>query len=180
MVTSIAEATAQLTAPGQMVEMETVDVEGYPVRSWKNAPPNLRAVLEQSAARGDLGFLVYEDETMTFGEHFRAAAHLAHILRDRYGVAKGDRVAIAMRNFPEWSVAFWAAAAAGAVIVPLNAWWTGAELEYGLSDSGSKVLFADEQRIAALDEHLDGLGLAGVIEARGRGAHPRAQRFEDV
>ena len=48
-----------------------------------------------------------------------------------------------MRNFPEWSMAFWAAAAAGAVVVPLNAWWTGAELEYGLEDSGSAVLFAD-------------------------------------
>ncbi|HYD09342.1 MAG TPA: hypothetical protein VEA78_04510, partial [Acidimicrobiales bacterium] len=84
MVASIAEAHAQLTAPGQMFEMETVEIDGYPIRTWKNAPPNLRTVLEQSAARGDLGFLVYEDETMTFGEHFRAAAHLARILQERY------------------------------------------------------------------------------------------------
>ena len=38
-----------------------------------------------------------------------------------------------MRNFPEWSIAFWAAAAAGAIVVPLNAWWTADELEYGLA-----------------------------------------------
>src|SRR5690349_3778987 len=125
---TIEEAHATLTAPGQMFEMETVDVDGHPIRMWKNAPRSLRAVLEQSRARGDVGFLVYEDETMSFEEHFRACAHLAHILQERYGVQKGDRVAIAMRNYPEWSVAFWAAAAVGAVIVPLNAWWTAPEL----------------------------------------------------
>ena len=166
MTASIEEATAQLTAPGQMFEMETVEIDGYPVRTWKNAPPNLRAVLEQSAARGDLGFLVYEDESMTFGEHFRAAAHLANILRDRYGVEKGDRVAIAMRNYPEWSVAFWAAAACGAVIVPLNAWWTAPELVYGFEDSGSKVVFLDEERAERLQDELPKLGLAGAIVAK--------------
>src|SRR4051794_36242571 len=181
MVTSIEEAHAQLTAPGQMFEMETVDVDGYPVRTWKNAPPNLRAVLEQSAVRDDIGFLVYEDETMTFGEHFRAAAHLAHILRDRYGVAKGDRVAIAMRNYPEWSVAFWAAAAVGAVIVPLNAWWTAPELVYGFQDSGSKVVFLDEERAERLADELPALGLAGVIVAKAKGHLPSGiERFEDV
>ena len=181
MVTSIEEAHAQLTAPGQMFEMETVEIDGYSVRTWKNAPPNLRAVLEQSAARGDLGFLVYEDETMSFGEHFRAAAHLATILRDRYGVQKGDRVAIAMRNYPEWSVAFWAAAAAGAVVVPLNAWWTAPELVYGFEDSGSKVVFLDEERAARLADDLPALGLAGVIVAKAKGAlPPGVERFEDV
>ena len=181
MVASIEEAHAQLTAPGQMFEMETVEIDGYSVRTWKNAPPNLRAVLEQSAARGDLGFLVYEDETMTFGEHFRAAAHLATILRDRYGVQQGDRVAIAMRNYPEWSVAFWAAAAAGAVVVPLNAWWTAPELVYGFEDSGSKVVFLDEERAARLADDLPALGLAGIIVAKAKGELPSGvERFEDV
>ena len=190
MVTSIGEAHAQLTAPGQMFELETVEIDGCSVRTWKNAPPNLRAVLEQSAARGDLGFLVYappriegasEDETMSFGEHFRAAAHLATILRDRYGVPKGDRVAIAMRNYPEWSVAFWAAAAAGAVVVPLNAWWTAPELVYGFEDSGSKVVFLDEERVGRLADDLPALGLAGVIVAKAKGDLPaEVQRFEDV
>jgi acyl-CoA synthetase (AMP-forming)/AMP-acid ligase II len=59
-----------------------------------------------------------------------------------------------MRNFPEWSVAFWAAASIGAVGVPLNAWWTGPELEYGLADSGSVVLFCDAERGDRLRAHL--------------------------
>ena len=133
---SIAEVHAALTAPGQMFEMEEVEIRGIPTRTWKHAPPSLRAVLEQSRAHGDLDFLVYEDEALTFAEHFAAVATLAHRLVDDFGVRKGDRVAIAMRNFPEWSVAFWAAAAAGAVVVPLNAWWTGPELEYGLERLG--------------------------------------------
>lgn len=178
---SIEEAHAQLTAPGSMFEMVTVDVDGHPVRTWKNTPPSLRVVLEQSRGRGDLGFLVYEDETLTFEEHFRAAAHLATILRDRFGVTKGDRVAIAMRNYPEWSIAFWAAAAAGAVIVPLNAWWSAPELVYGFEDSGSKVVFLDEERADRLADDLPALGLAGAIVAKPTKAPPAGiERWEDV
>jgi len=182
MVASIAEAHAQLTAPGQMFEMETVEIGGHPIRAWKNAPPTLRHVIEGSRAHGDLVFLVYEDETLTFEQHFRAVAHLATILRDRYGVQTGDRVAIAMRNFPEWSIAFWAAAAAGAVVVPLNAWWTGPELVYGLQDSGSTVVFLDEERAERLRDELAGLGLKGAIVAKaGDGDLPAGvERFEDV
>ena len=181
MAMTIEEAHATLTAPGQMFEIETVEVDGHPVKTWKNAPPSLRAVLEQSQGRGDLGFLVYEYETLTFEEHFRAAAHLARILVERYGVAKGDRVAIAMRNYPEWSVAFWAAAAVGAVIVPLNAWWTAPELVYGFEDSGSKVVFLDEERAERLADELPKLGLAGAIVAEASKAPPAGvERWEDV
>jgi long-chain acyl-CoA synthetase len=149
---SLAEATAALTAPGQLFEMEEVEIRGIPTRVWKNAPPTLRDILASSRKHGDAAFLVYEDERMSFDEHFRAAATLATRLVERFGVAKGDRVAIAMRNFPEWAIAFWAAAAAGAVVVPLNAWWTGAELTYALDDSGAKLLFADQERVARLSD----------------------------
>ena len=164
---SIAEVHAALTAPGQMFEMEEVEIRGIPTRTWKLAPPSLRAVLEQSLANGDLTFLVYEDQSLTFAEHFAAVATLAHRLVDDFGVRKGDRVAIAMRNFPEWSIAFWAAAAAGAVVVPLNAWWTGPELEYGLSDSGSVIAFVDEERHERLTDHYASLpNLRGIIVAK--------------
>jgi long-chain acyl-CoA synthetase len=164
---SVAEANAALTAPGQMFEMEEVTIRGLPYRAWKNAPPSLRALLELSRGYGERTFLVYEDERTSFEEHFQQAATLARRLVDRYGVNKGDRVAIAMRNFPEWAVSFWAAAAAGAIVVPLNAWWTGPELEYGLADSGAKVLVADGQRLERLTPHLPGLKeLTGVIGVR--------------
>ena len=136
---TLAEATATLTAPGQLFEMEDLTIRGVPTRTWKTAPATLRAVLELSALHGDKDFLVYEDERITFAEHFGRSPPWPTPSIDRFGVTKGDRVAIAMRNLPEWVMAFWASIAVGAVVVPLNAWWTGPELAYGLSDSGASA-----------------------------------------
>ncbi|MEY4619026.1 MAG: propionyl-CoA synthetase [Pseudomonadota bacterium] len=135
-----------LCAPGMPFEMETVEIEGVPTRVWKNALPNL-AVLAAHAntSFGDREFVVYEDERVTYAAWYRAVATLAHALQER-GVKKGDRVALAMRNLPEWPVAFFAAAVTGAIVVPLNAWWTGEELAFGLADSGAAVLICDAER----------------------------------
>lgn len=152
---SLAEVTAELTAPGQLFEMEELEIRGVPTRTWKSAPPTLRAVLELSVGHGDQDFLVYEDERISFSQHFAMVAALANTLVDRFGIKKGDRVAIAMRNLPEWVIAFWASIAVGAVVVPLNAWWTGPELSYGLSDSGASVLFCDEERQQRVLPHVD-------------------------
>ena len=171
---TITQVHAALTAPGQMFEMDDVTVRGVALRAWKNAPASLRAVLESSRAQGERAFLVYAPpvgptERYTFERHYREAAQLAHVLRDRFGVQPGDRVAIAMRNFPEWSLAFWAAASAGAVVVPLNAWWTGAELQYGLEDSGAVLAFTDAQRLDALVPELASLpALRAVVVAKDR------------
>ena len=137
-----------------MFEMEDVDIRGVATRVWKNCPANLRVVLELSRGHGDNDYLVYEDERTTYEEHFRIAASIANELRDRFGVEKGDRVAIAMRNLPEWAMAFWGAAVAGGVVVPLNAWWTSPELHYGLADSGTIVAFVDAARLDRLAPHL--------------------------
>ncbi|RMD84909.1 MAG: long-chain fatty acid--CoA ligase [Candidatus Dadabacteria bacterium] len=160
------DPSAVLTAPGAMFEIEETVVRGIPMKVWKNTPPSLRDVLEQSRAHGDKTFLVYEDERWTFEEHFRAAASLGRLLVERWGVRKGDRVAIAMRNYPEWSISFWAAAVAGAIVVPLNAWWSGEELEYGLADSGAKILFCDEQRAERVAPALERVPLEKVVVAR--------------
>ncbi|MBV9872990.1 MAG: acyl--CoA ligase [Frankiaceae bacterium] len=171
---------ASLTATGQMFELASAEVRGEQLRVWKNAPASLRDLIELSRLHGEKTFVVYEDERTTFEEHFRQVATLSHRLIDDYGVAKGDRVAIAMRNLPEWSVAFWAAAAAGAVVVPLNAWWTAPELVYGLADSGSKVAFVDGERLDRLAAELPTLDLE-VVVARAEGVVPSGvARYEQV
>ncbi len=163
---SIAEADAALTASGQLFEMEERDIRGVPTRTWKNAPPNLRTVIDMSLGHGNATFLVYEDERTTFAEHYRTACTLAHRLQDTFGVRQGDRVAIIMRNLPEWILAFWGATLAGAIVVPLNAWWSGEELHYGLEDSGSKVAFVDTERLLRIRPFLGGLlDLTAVIVA---------------
>jgi len=178
---SLSEVDAQLTAPGSPFEIEERRIRGIPTRTWKNAPPCLPAVLDQSRGYGDATFLVYEDERICFEEHYRRAVGLARVMVEAWGVAKGDRVAIAMRNFPEWSLAFWAATCAGAVVVPLNAWWKGEELAYGLSDSGARVLFCDAERAHRLAPQLPGLDLAKVVVARDEATPPAGElRFEEV
>ncbi len=175
-----AEATTILTTPGEMFEIEDKVIRGVPTRVWKHAPPSLTAVLELSRLHGDATFLVYEDERMSFEKHFRTVARLSSAMRERFGVTKGDRVALAMRNYPEWVITFWAAAAVGAVVVPLNAWWTGPELAYGLEDSGTKVLVADAERAERLAPHLDKLALGAVVVARARGVGEKQHDFAEV
>jgi long-chain acyl-CoA synthetase len=165
-VVSIAEANRILTAPGMPFEMETVTIRGIPTRVYKNAPPHLRAIFELGKAWGKRDFIVYEGERLTFDDHYRASVTFGRVLAEKFGVRKGDRVAIAMRNFPEWSIAFWGAAAIGAVVVPINAWGTGPELEYCISDSGSKVVVVDGERLERLKPHLSELKVAGVVAAR--------------
>ena len=123
---------------------------------WKNAPSTLRDVLEGSTRHGEHDFLVYEDYRVTFMEHYRRAATLSHRLVDA-GVRAGDRVAIASRNLPDWVSAYWGILTAGAIAVPLNAWWTGDELRYGLGDSGARVLFVDEERLDRVRPLFDDL-----------------------
>ena len=179
---SIAAAHAILTAPGQPFEMATLPIRGIPTRTWKNAPPTLRDVFLAGRAHGDKTFLVHDDERVTFAAFARAAAALAARLTAD-GIAKGDRVAIVMRNLPEWPVAFFAAQLCGAIVTPLNAWWTGGELEYGLTDSGTKLLLIDAERLARLEAHLPAcpdLEHIYVTRSTELAGDPRVRRLEDV
>ena len=153
---TLADATAQLTAPGQMFEVERANVLGVEMRVWKHAPTNLRQVLDLSLRHSSKDFLVYETQRLTFDDHYRAAATFARRLVD-LGVTKGDRVAIAARNLPQWAIGFWGAIIAGAVAVPLNAWWTSEELHYGLSDSAAAFAIVDEERLERVRPLLDKL-----------------------
>jgi long-chain acyl-CoA synthetase len=111
------------------------------------APPNMRLVWESTAPFADRTYIVYEDERYSYSDIAAQVRSLAHALHTRFGVGSGDRVAIAMRNYPEWITAYWATISIGAAVVGMNAWWTPAEMEYGLSDSSPKVLIADDERL---------------------------------
>jgi len=176
----VSELEASLTARGQPFEIVETTIRGIPTRTWRNAPTSLRDVWDSSAAYGDRDFLVYDGERLTFADAHHQVAALAGHLRDDFGLGPGSRFAIAMRNFPEWALSFWAGVALGAVAVPLNAWWTGPELAYGLSDSGSRVLLADGERLERLEGHLGPLGLAGVVAVRTPSPPPGAVRFTDL
>jgi long-chain acyl-CoA synthetase len=147
---SYTEAVARVTAPGQRFEVEEIAVAGVTYRAFRNAPPTLADLVAPARGRGDAPFLIYEDERWSFADvmgHVDAAAALLH---ERYGVRPGDRVAIAMRNYPEWVIAFAAITSIGAISVSLNAWWSEEELEYAIGDCTPAVVIADAQRAALM------------------------------
>ncbi len=142
------EASAALTAPGQPFELIDASVNGITMQVFKNAPPHLGYVFGAARQHGDKPFLVYEDERVNFTEAMQQVDALSCLLVNTYGIKKGDRVAVAMRNYPEWVMSFAAIISIGAVSVSMNSWWTADEMEFALEDSGSKVLICDDQRLA--------------------------------
>lgn len=169
---------AELVSPGGEFEIVPREINGIPMRVYATGPTTLREVVEASRSFGDGDFLVYRNERWTYAEHYRLVARIAASLREREGLVRGDRVAIAMRNYPEWSAVFWAVQAAGMIAVPLNAWWTGDELVYGLRDCGAKLLFADAERTEVLAPHRHELPDLALVEVRGAGAPSGARSFE--
>ncbi len=132
-------------------------VRGVPMRVFAAAPPTLRSLWQLTAGHGDKTYIVYEDERLSYAEVHAGVRSLAHYLHETCGVGRGDRVAIAMRNYPEWVISYWATVSIGAAVVGMNAWWTTAEMEFGLTDSRPKVLIADDERLERVLPVLDGL-----------------------
>lgn len=143
-----ASALAELTAPGQPYALQTETIRGYALKVFINAPPSLRELFAQAVS--DKTFLVYDDERLSFAQAQAQAARIAHGLINEFGVRHGDRVAISMRNYPEWVQAFMAITSLGAIAVAMNALWQPDEMAYGLEDCGASVLFADDERIERL------------------------------
>ena len=140
------EANTAVTGSGQIFELIDGDVRGVKMKVFKNAPAHLGQVFAGSRGHGDKTFLVYEDEIITFAQAADRIDALASLLVNVYGVKKGDRVAVAMRNFPEWVLSFAAIISVGAVNVSMNSWWTEDEMDFALEDSGATVLICDQQR----------------------------------
>ncbi len=155
MIDHLKAVWAELTSPGAPFAMTDITVGGIAMKGFAGAPPNMRSVWEIATNYGDRDYIVYEDERYTYAQIGGQVRALAAHLRNDHGVGSGDRVAIAMRNYPEWVVSYWATLVTGAAVVGVNAWWTGAELEYGLIDSSPKVLIADGERLARVAPHLD-------------------------
>jgi long-chain acyl-CoA synthetase len=180
MGTTFDDAVAAVTAPGQAFTIVEADVGGTRLKVFERTPPSLRALFDSMRARGDDTFLVYEDERLSFADVMAQADAIGALLVDLYGVAKGDRVAIGMRNYPEWITTYVAAISVGAIAVSLNAWWTADEMLYGLEDSSTKVLVADQERAERAEGAFDLLGIRTVVVRANGPLPPGAERLEDV
>ena len=155
------DAWADLTAPGGGFAMVDAEVRGIPMRLFEAAPPHMRVLWEMAALHGDKTYVVFEDEHLTYAEVDAQVRALAHHLREEHGVGSGDRVALAMRNYPEWVIGYWATISLGAAAVGMNAWWTTPEMAYALGDSRPAVLIADHERLERVLPVLDELRADG-------------------
>ena len=144
------QALSVLTAPGTTHELGIVNSTHGDTIGFVNAPKSLRDIFEQNLS--DETFLVYEKERYTYKETYSRASQIGHLLRHTFDIQPGDRVAISMRNYPEWIMAFTAITSIGAIAVAMNALWLPEEMEYGLKDSGSKLLIADDERVERFNQ----------------------------
>ena len=140
----------QFTSPGMDYEVLFEDLPGGSFRVFKKAPKQLKDLYD--SARSEETFLVFENERYTFNQVSDLAAQLGNGLLKKFNLNQGDRVAISMRNYPEWVIAFNAITSIGCVAVSMNSLWQSEEMAFALNDSGSKVLIADEERIARYAE----------------------------
>ncbi|MCX2981087.1 hypothetical protein EYC98_09445 [Halieaceae bacterium IMCC14734] len=157
------EALAQLTAAGSPFATQSITRHGVDYVEFAEAPATMLEVFTAAAVHGDKEFVIYEGERWTFTQMLQLAASIGHQLQQELGVNKGDRVVIAMRNYPEWMAAFIAIISIGAVAVPLNSWGKARELQFAIEDAGARVAFCDQQRFDLIATALEDAGIPAVI-----------------
>ena len=162
---------SEFTGPGGPFEVETIEVRGLPVRAYKAAPPSLREIWLGSAVHGDKDYLVYEQDRWTFTQAHDEVGAVAAWLTEK-GVGPGDHVAIAMRNYPEWMLAYWATVSIGATVVGMNAWWLTDEVAYAVEDSRPKVMIVDSERLERFLPVRDKAGDCLLVTVRVSGELP--------
>ena len=162
-ITSAAEAAEFLASTEDMYALETSTIRGIEYKTFKNAARHLGEFMAVCDEYGEAEFLIYENERLTFNEFRQHTNRLANALINECGVKPGDRVAIAMRNYPEYMMAMMAITSIGAVVVFLNSWWTTDELEYGFSDSAAKLAFVDAPRAETMAPFAERMGIRQIL-----------------
>lgn len=152
MYAELKQVWTELTSPGAPFEVTEADVRGLRLKCYANAPSSLRDIWLASAAHADHDYLVYRDERWSYADAHRDVAAVAGWLT-RHGVGVGDTVAIAMRNYPEWMLAYWATLSIGATVSGMNAWWVGPEMVFGVQDAKPKVMICDSERLERFLPH---------------------------
>lgn len=126
-------------------------------------------------------------------------AEYANLMRDGYGLKKGDRVAISCRNLPEWILLFWvctsrsivhlsvadrvwkAAQSLGLVWVAVNAWLQPDVMSFCVTNTDAALVLVDEDRANLLKNSMQDLKKAGakhVVVIRGKTSWPGTSKLD--
>ncbi|NIB38940.1 acyl--CoA ligase [Pseudomaricurvus alkylphenolicus] len=169
------QAVERLTTSGPFA-LTQASVNGHQMPVYANAPKTVNELLQPGRTYAERDCVVYEGERWSYNQVFQQADAISQGLADTLGVRKGDRVAIAMRNLPEWMTVFIAIVQIGAVAVPLNSWGRTRELTQGLNDAGARVVFCDPQRLEYIEDALPQLGIEAVVVRPNSDQLPRHSR----
>ena len=174
------QAVKVVYEPGTRLELTTATIRGVEMQVFKNSPQHLGQLFDAARGYGDRNFIVYEGETWSFAKVMEQVDALAHALVHVYGVKKGDRVAVSMRNYPEWIVSFAAIISVGAISVSMNSWWTEDEIDFALGDCGAVVLIADQQRLDLAHKSCRTRGVKMLLVRAEREVGPDVDEWDKV
>lgn len=172
-------AQETLTGPGGAFEIVETEVFGNQIRDFKNRPNSVREIWLATAQFADRPYLIYEQERISYGEAHQHVNSVAGWLFEQ-GVRPGDRVAIAMRNYPEWMLIYWACTSIGVAVVGMNAWWTEPEMAFGINDAQPKLIFADADRLARIIDNADITSRPRLVGIRTEASHPDITDWADI
>jgi long-chain acyl-CoA synthetase len=175
-IEEIRKTREEITGSGGFFELVNKEIDGHTFKVFKHAPASSIDIIQNSRGHGDAEWMVYEGRRYSFNSFFEEVDACAAALQN-LGIAAGDRIAIAMRNNPEWSIAFSAAMLIGAVVVPVNSWGKKEELSYAITDSGSRMLICDAPRLRLLDDGLDELAIDIIVVPDDR-EHASGERLQ--
>jgi len=141
----VVAAGLKIMAENPFFAVGEAEIRGATFRVFKNAPNNTDGLLFMCDMHADKTAVVSGDVRWSFADLARESRAVASGLV-KMGVKKGDLVATATRNTPEWMATYLGVTQIGAVIVPLNGWWTPHEMEFALKDCGAKILLVDGEQ----------------------------------
>jgi long-chain acyl-CoA synthetase len=172
---SVVEEIYNITAPEGAFEVVNKERNGVTYPAFLTLPNNLGDMFKKAAdTHGQADFLVYQDERYSFETLYQLALSFREVLRDQYNIKRGDKVVIAMRNYPEWLVSFMGITMLGAVAVPINAWWSQRELLHVIQHSQALLVITDDKRYNILQASLQQINLPCLI------ARPNEQQGNDL
>lgn len=179
MYKELQETWSELTAKDAPFEIAEVEVRGEKIRAYLNAPSSLRDVWLSSQQFAERDYLVYQDERWTYAQAHKEVASIAAWLRSQ-GIGPGDRVAIAMRNYPEWLLTYWACTSQGIAAVGMNAWWISSEMTYALKDSNPKLMICDQERLERFNEIRESFPDLTIVGVRTTSEHANVIPFSEL
>ena len=145
------QAVQKVLDADELFQTEDVEIRGTFYKAFNKVPADLKELLDYGkTVREWEEFIVYEKEKISYLDFCDQVSTLGFFLQKEVGIKKGDKVAIAMRNYPEYLAILMAVASIGGIVVFVNAWWTTEEMEYGFDDSTARVCFADKERLATI------------------------------